>query len=240
MTNTREFKDLKIEIYADGADLEAILELAKLDHIKGITTNPSLMKKAGITDYEGFCKTVLEKVTDLPISFEVFEDTIPGMLEQAKKIATWGNNVFVKIPVSNTKGEKTLSIIKELSGAGVKLNVTANFTKEQIKEVCEALNPDVEALVSVFAGRIADTGVDPIPFMEYTNELCKGTKLKSLWASTRETFNIFEADRCGTDVITVPNNILGKLDICGKSLEEYSLDTVKGFYKDATSAGFSL
>ncbi len=232
--------DLKIDIYADGADFDAILELAKLPHIKGITTNPSLMKKAGVSDYEGFCKKVLAEVKDLPISFEVFEDTLEGMLAQAKKIATWGENVFVKIPVSNTKNESTSDIIKELAGSGVKLNITAIFTKEQIKEVCESLNPDVDALVSVFAGRIADTGVDPIPFMEYTNELCKGTKMKSLWASTREAFNIFEADRCGTDVITVPNNILGKLNLIGKPLDEYSLDTVKGFYKDATEAGFSL
>lgn len=233
-------QDLKVEIYADGADYDAILELSKLPHIKGITTNPSLMKKAGVTDYTGFCKKVLTQVTDLPISFEVFEDSIEGMLRQAKEIATWGSNVFVKIPVSNTKGESTMGIVKELAGDGVQLNITAIFTKEQIKDVVESLNPEVDALVSVFAGRIADTGRDPIPYMNYCNELCKGTKLKSLWASTRETFNIFEADRCGTDVITVPNGILGKLNILDKPLEEYSLDTVKGFYKDATSAGFSL
>lgn len=231
---------LNVEIYADGADLDGILELSKKPYIKGLTTNPSLMKKAGVTDYEGFCKKVLSEVTDLPISFEVFEDTLEGMLAQAKQLATWGDNVFVKIPVTNTKGEKTSDIVKELSGSGVKLNVTAIFTKEQIKEVCESLNPDVDAVVSVFAGRIADTGVDPIPYMEYTNELCKGTKLKSLWASTREVYNIFEADRCGTDIVTVPHDILAKLGNLGKDLGDYSLETVKGFYKDATEAGFSL
>lgn len=238
--STPSIENLNVEIYADGADLEAIKKLSKLSHIKGITTNPSLMRKAGVEDYQGYSTKILKEAPDLPISFEVFADEINEMEKQAREINTWGNNVFVKIPVSNTKNESTAKLIEKLSAEGIKLNVTAIFTMDQIKEVCDHLNPEIDSLVSVFAGRIADTGRDPIPFMEYTNKLCEGSKLKSLWASTRETYNIFQADQCGCDIITVPNSILGKLDAVAKPLDEYSLDTVKGFYKDACEAGFSI
>ncbi len=232
---------LKVQIYADGADKQHILDLAANPLIKGFTTNPSLMRKAGITDYAGFAKDLLAAVPSHPISFEVFADDLPEMEQQAREIATWGKNVYVKIPVTNTKGELTTNLIKELSAAGIALNVTAILTIEQVKLVADALSADTPAVVSVFAGRIADSGRDPIPVMQASKELLVNRpKAELLWASCREMLNILHAEQANTDIITVPHSILGKLNLLGKDLAAYSLETVQMFYKDATAAGFKI
>jgi len=232
---------LKVKIFADGADKIGMINMYNKNYIKGLTTNPTLMNKAGITDYEGFAKDILKIVTDKPISFEVFSDELPEMKRQALKIAQWGDNVYVKIPVTNTKRFSTCPLIKELSDMGVKLNITAIMTLEQVRDVVSSLNSGISSYVSVFAGRVADTGVDPIPLMA---EAVKITRQKPnaevIWASPRELLNIFHADQIGCQIITVTNDILKKLVLVGYDLDSYSLDTVKMFYNDATTAGFKL
>ena len=237
----KRVENLNVQIFADGADKAGMLEMYKKSFIKGLTTNPTLMKKAGIKDYEAFAKDILCEVKDKSISFEVFSDEIDEMEKQALKIATWGENVYVKIPVTNTKGIPTYSLIKKLSDNGVKVNVTAIMTLEQVRDVVLSLNSNVPSYVSVFAGRIADTGVDPVPLM---SAAVKITSLKSkaevIWASPRELLNIFQADEIGCQVITVTNDILKKLELVDYDLSSYSLDTVKMFYNDALSAGYTI
>jgi transaldolase len=238
----KKLSDLSIEIYADGADKAGMLSLYANPLIKGLTTNPSLMKKAGIHDYEAFAKDILQTIKDKPISFEVFSDEFPEMRRQAAKIRQWQDNVYVKIPIMNTRKESALPLIKELASEGVKLNVTALLTIAQVKGVAAALNPDVPAVVSVFAGRAADTGVDPAPLMlGSAGILADLPKAQLLWASTREVLNIFQADACGCKIITVPHDVLGKaLKMVGLDLLGVSHDTVKTFAIDSAAAGFTL
>lgn len=232
---------LKIKLFCDGADFDSIISMYAKPYIKGFTTNPTLMRKAGITDYEQFGRKVLAAVPDRPISLEVFADDLSEMEDQAREIATWGPNVNVKIPVTNTKGEFTGSIINTLSKDGVVLNVTALLTLDQISEVADALSPETPAIISVFAGRIADTGVDPVPLMTKGLEMLEDRpKAELLWASPRELLNVFQADEIGCHIITATPDILAKLKLVGKDLEEYSLDTVKMFYSDASAAGYSI
>lgn len=232
---------LKIKIFADGADLESMKELYRNPMVKGFTTNPTLMRKAGVTDYVAFAKEVLAAIPDAPVSFEVFADDFPSMEAQAMQINTWGDNVFVKIPISNTKGESSIPLIRKLSAAGVKLNITAIFTMQQVRDVADALHVDSPAVVSVFAGRIADTGIDPLPLMSDSVAVLKDKpKAELLWASPRELLNIYHADSVGCQIITVTPEVIGKLKLIGKDLNEYSLETVAMFYKDATAAGFDI
>jgi transaldolase len=232
----------KIKIYSDGADRASMLEMNANPKITGITTNPSLMKKAGITDYRGFCKEILTQVTEKPISFEVFADDLGEMKRQALEIKTWGKNVFVKIPITNSKGESCLPLVKELSHAGVKLNVTALFTIEQVKGTCDAVRGGAPTIVSVFAGRLADTGVDPMPLMRESLKLCveAGKEVELLWASTREVYNIVQAEETGCHIITAPAEIIKKMAGFGKTAVEMSLDTVRTFKADSEAAGFKL
>ncbi len=233
--------NLKIAIYADGADVRDMVAARDAGLVKGFTTNPTLMRKVGITDYQAFAKEALAATGDMPISFEVFADEFDEMERQAKLIATWGDSVFVKIPITNTKGESSIPLIQRLSAAGVKLNVTAILTLQQVREVVDALDANVPAIVSVFAGRIADTGRDPVPLMREAAEICSAKpKAELLWASPRELLNIFQAEETGCKIITVTSDILKKLAMVGKSLDELSLDTVKMFYNDASAAGFKL
>ncbi len=238
----KSLNDLKIQIYADGADKAGILELYAKPYIKGLTTNPTLMNKAGIKDYEAFSKDILQSVTAKPISLEVFTDDLVEMKRQALKINSWGANVYTKIPITNSRGDSCLPLIKELGQAGVKLNVTALLTLRQVAGVADALNPAVPAVVSVFAGRIADTGVDPVPMVRACGALLHAQpKAELLWASTREVLNIFQAQEAGCAIITVPHDILGKAaKMFGQDLTDLSLDTVKMFSKDAQDAGFKL
>jgi transaldolase len=242
MATIKSLNDLKVQIYADGADKAGILELYAKPYIKGLTTNPTLMKKAGIKDYEAFAKDILQSVTAKPISLEVFTDDLVDMKRQALKINSWAKNVYTKIPITNSKGESCLPLIKELGKEGVKLNVTAILTLAQVRGVAEALNPEVPSVVSVFAGRIADTGVDPMPIMRASGALLEGQpKAELLWASTREVLNLFQADEAGCAIITVPHDILAKAaKMIGLGLADVSLDTVKMFAKDSTDAGFKL
>jgi transaldolase len=234
-------KNLKVKLFADGADLAGIAEMASNPMIGGFTTNPTLMRKAGITDYKAFALKVLEIVPTLPVAFEVFADDFPTMEKQAKEIASWGKNVNVKIPVTNTKGEFCGPLVKTLSDAGVNVNVTAVMTLDQVRKIVENLNVNSPAIVSIFAGRIADTGVDPVPLMAEAVKILKSKpKAELIWASPRELLNIFQADDVGCHVITVTNDILKKLSMVGYDLDTYSLDTVKMFYKDAIEAGFKL
>lgn len=232
---------LRTKIFADGANLKSILALNENPLVKGFTTNPSLMKKDGVTDYEEFACQLLSKINDKPISFEVFADDFEEMEAQAHKIASWGPNVYVKIPVTNTQGEFTGPLISRLSSAGIALNVTAILTVEQTVKVTEALHVDTPAIISVFAGRIADTGIDPVPVMAECMHLMK-TKPQAelLWASSRELLNIFQADAIGCHIITVAYSMLEKLSLVGKDLDIYSRETVNTFYKDAVSAGFKI
>jgi transaldolase len=237
----KRVEKLKVQIFADGADKTGMLEMYNKSFIKGLTTNPTLMKKAGIKDYEAFAKDILNDVKDKSISFEVFSDDLDEMENQALKIATWGDNVYVKIPVTNTKGIPTYSLIKKLSDKGVKVNVTAIMTLEQVRDVVLSLNHSVPSYVSVFAGRIADTGVDPVPLMAAAVQITSmNSKAEVIWASPRELLNIFQADEIGCQVITVTNDILKKLELVDYDLNSYSLDTVKMFYNDALSAGFKI
>jgi transaldolase len=237
----KEVKDLKVKIFADGADKVGMLEMYGKSYIKGLTTNPTLMKKAGIADYRAFCKDILMHIKDKPLSFEVFSDDFAEMERQAMEIASWGENVYVKIPVTNTKQETCYALVKKLGAQKVKMNVTAIMTLTQVRDVVAALNPTIASYVSVFAGRIADTGRDPVPMMAAAVEMLKMAPAAELiWASPRELLNIFQADAIGCQVITVTNDILKKLSLVGYELEKYSLDTVKMFYADATSAGYKL
>ena len=236
-----KIKNLKIKIFADGADLKQIFELNKKEYIKGFTTNPTLMRKTGITDYKKFALKVLSKIKDKPISFEVFSDEIDIMEQQAREIFSWGNNVNVKIPITNTKGESTVNLVGCLSKQGIICNVTAIFTIKQLKNILNILDPNTPAILSVFAGRIADTGIDPLSIMKDSVIHSKSKpKTSILWASTREIVNIFQADSIGCHIITVPHELLNKLSNVGKSLESFSLETVSGFYKDAKKAGYSI
>jgi transaldolase len=232
---------LKVQVFADGADKARILELYGNRMIKGFTTNPTLMRQAGIPDYERFAKDVLAQISDRPISFEVFSDDFAEMERQARKIASWGRNVFVKIPVTNTKGESAAPLIRRLVKEGVQLNVTAILTMAQIDEVVDALRGTRHSYVSVFAGRIADTGRDPLPFMIHAVTACNAAGgMEVIWASPRELLNIFQADQIGCHVITVTPDIFKKLATAGKDLDAFSLDTVKMFYNDGLAAGFKL
>jgi transaldolase len=234
--------NLSVKMFADGADLEGIFSLYRDPIIKGLTTNPTLMRKAGINDYEAFAKDALKVVKTKPISFEVFSDDFPEMRRQALKIRDWQKNVFVKIPITNSRGETSIPLIRELAAEGTQLNITAILTLAQVREVAAILNPDVAAVVSVFAGRIADTGRDPEPVMRASKVLLEHLpKVELLWASVREVLNIFQADDCGCDIVTVPHDILRKaMTLFGMDLEKLSLDTVKMFAKDAEAAGFHL
>ena len=238
----KSLADLKIQLYADGADKAGILDLYAKPYIKGLTTNPSLMKKAGIKDYLAFAQDILQTVTAKPISLEVFTDDFPEMKRQALKITALGKNVYTKIPITNSRGESSLPLIKELAQQGVKLNITALLTLSQVAVVANVLNPAVPSVVSVFAGRIADTGVDPVPLMRACGALLEGhPKAELLWASTREVLNIFQAEESGCAIITVPHDILGKAaKMLGLDLTAVSLDTVKMFAKDAAEAGYKL
>lgn len=234
--------NLQIHLYADGADIQDMVTARKADVVKGFTTNPTLMRKAGLSDYEAFARQALEAIPDRPISFEVFADAFDEMERQARKIAAWGSQVFVKIPITDMKGESSLPLIHRLAEDGVQLNVTAILTVAQVRGVAASLCPGVPAVVSVFAGRIADTGRDPEPIMRASKALLADLpKARLLWASSREVFNIFQADACGCDIITVTSDLLKKLSsMCGKNLEELSLDTVRMFDADAKAAGFKL
>ena len=238
----KTLKDLKVKVFADGADKKGMLELNANPLIKGMTTNPTLMRKVGITDFEAFARDILQSITAKPLSLEVFSDEFPEMKRQGLKINGWAKNVYVKIPITNTRGESSLPLVKELANEGVKLNVTAILTLEQVEGVAKALNPKVPAVVSVFAGRIADTGMDPIPHMSESKKILKDLpQAELLWASVREVLNIFQADDCSCHIVTVPHDILGKaIKMAGMDLGALSLDTVKMFAADAKAAGFNL
>jgi transaldolase len=232
---------LRTKIFADGAELESMCALAREPYIKGFTTNPTLMRKAGVSDYRAFAKEVLAAIPDRPISFEVFSDDFDEMERQAREIATWGDHVYVKIPVTNTRRLPSYDVIKRLSHGGVKVNVTAILTLEQVRDVVAVLKGGAPSNVSVFAGRIADTGRDPVPLMTAALELLRvEPHAELIWASPRELLNVFQADTIGCHIITVTQDILKKLPLVGKPLEDYSLDTVKMFHDDAQAAGFSL
>ena len=237
----RKIEDLKVKIFADGADKAGMLEMYEKPYIKGLTTNPTLMKKAGIKDYRDFCKDILSSIKDKPLSFEVFADDFSEMEKHALEIASWGGNVYVKIPVTNTKRETCYNLVQKLARQKVKLNVTAIMTLSQVRDVVNSLDPNVPSYVSIFAGRIADTGYDPVPLMAAAVEQLKiAPAAELIWASPRELLNIFQADDIGCQVITVTNDILKKLSLVNYDLNEYSLDTVKMFYKDAVEAGYKL
>lgn len=236
-----DLKSLKVKLFADGADLAGIKEMSLNPAIKGFTTNPTLMRKAGIADYKAFALQVLQIVGGRPISFEVFADDFETMDKQALEIASWGKNVNVKIPVTNTKGEFCGPLVERLSRAGVQLNITAITTLDQVKRVTERLDVDTPAIVSVFAGRVADTGRDPVPMMAESVKVLKSKpKAELIWASPRELLNIFQADTVGCHIITATNDILKKLPLVGKDLDAYSLETVEMFYKDAKAAGYTI
>jgi len=237
----KAIEHLKVKIFADGADKAGMLEMSAKPFIRGLTTNPTLMRKAGITKYEAFARDILKDIRDKPISFEVFSDDFEEMEKQALTMAAWGDNVYVKIPVTNTRREPAYGLLRKLSERKVKLNVTALMTLTQVRHVVESLAPGVPSYVSVFAGRIADTGRDPVPLMAAAVELMRELQMGELiWASPRELLNIFQADAIGCHVITVTNDVLKKLELVGKDLDEYSLDTVKMFYNDAKAAGFTV
>ena len=232
---------LNVRLFADGADRVGMLEMYEKPYIRGFTTNPTLMKKAGISDYEGFAHEILQEIPDRPISFEVFADDFDEMERQALKIRTWGENVYVKIPVSNTRREMSYGLIERLSGAGVHLNITAILTLEQVRAVAAAVQNGPASVVSVFAGRIADTGLDPVPVMSEALKILEvAPQAELLWASPREVLNIYQADAIGCHIITATNDILRKLSLSGKDLAEYSLETVQMFYDDANRAGYTL
>ena len=234
-------EDLTVKIFADGAEKAGMLEMYAKPYIKGFTTNPTLMHKAGLTDYRAFAHSILEAIPDRPISFEVFSDEFGEMERQAREIATWGDNVYVKIPVTNTRREPAYDLVRRLANEGVKLNITAIMTVEQVRNVVEAVNEGAPSCVSVFAGRIADTGRDPVPLMTECVEILKSApRAELIWASPRELLNIIQADAIGCHIITVTNDILKKLPLIGKDLGDYSLDTVKMFFEDGRKAGFSL
>jgi transaldolase len=237
----KAIEDLKIKLFADGADKKGMLEMSEKPYIKGFTTNPTLMRKAGVGDYEAFARDVLSCIVDRPVSFEVFSDDLPEMKRQGLKIAKWAPNVHVKIPITNTKGVSCVPLVEELGKEGIKLNVTAMCTLTQVRQVSQVLAGGPNCFISVFAGRIADTGRDPIPIMAASVELLREyPNLELIWSSPRELLNIFQAEAIGCQIITATNDILKKLPLVGKPLEEYSLETVKLFYNDARAAGFQL
>jgi transaldolase len=232
---------LKVKVFADGADLQSMKALYANPLVKGFTTNPSLMKAAGVTDYADFARKVLAAIPDRPVSFEVFADEFDEMERQALEIASWGQNVNVKIPVTNTKGAFTGPLLTRLAARGVQLNVTAIFTLDQVRRVTDALNPNVWAIISIFAGRIADSGIDPMPLMAEAVRIAKAKpKAEVLWASSRELLNVIQADHTGCGIITATNDIIKKLSLIGKDQDAYSLETVKMFYTDACAAGFRI
>ncbi|MBS4174264.1 transaldolase [Bacillus sp. FJAT-49736] len=234
-------EELNIKIFADGAVIEDMLTAKRTGIIKGFTTNPSLMKQAGITSYKDFAKQVLQEINDLPVSFEVFADDFDSMEKEARKIGSWGENVYIKIPITNSKGESSIPLIRKLSASGLSLNVTAILTIDQVRESVNAFHPGTRNIVSVFAGRIADSGIDPVPYMREAAYIChekNGTEL--LWASTRELYNIFQAEDCGCDIITCTPAIIKKLPNIGKDLKQISLETVQMFHKDIQSLGYSI
>ncbi len=234
-------QDFKVKIFADGADKVGILDMYNKPYISGFTTNPTLMYKAGIRDYTAFAKDILQAIPDRPISFEVFSDDFEEMEQQALEIASWGENVYVKIPVMNTQRQVAYPLLEKLAGAGVKLNVTALMTLEQVRDVTQAIKNGPASCISIFAGRIADTGVDPLPIMVEALEIMRPfPQLELIWASPREVLNVFQADAIGCHIITVTNDILKKLSLAGKDLYQYSLETVRMFYDDGQKAGFAL
>ena len=234
-------ESLKIKIFADGADRAGMLEMYCKPYIKGLTTNPTLMRKAGISNYKAFAREILSQIRDKPLSFEVLADEFADMERQALEISSWADNVYVKIPVTNTRREPSYALLRRLASRGVKLNVTAIMTLLQVREAAAALSPEVASYISVLAGRIADTGVDPVPLMAAAVHLLEiNPKAELIWASPRELLNIFQADSTGCHVITVTHDMLRKLSLVGRDLDEHSLDTVKMFYRDAVAAGFSL
>ncbi len=232
----------QLKIYSDGADRASMLEMSKNPKIQGLTTNPSLMKKAGVTDYVGFCKDILQHITDKPISLEVFADEFPEMRRQALEINSWGKNVYVKIPITNSQGHSSIELVQDLAKQKVKLNVTAIFTLKQVWETCQALKGGAPSVVSIFAGRIADTGRDPMPLMQAALEMCRSTDstIELLWASTRELYNIKQAEQAGCDIITVPFDLIKKMTMFGQDLTQMSLETVQTFKRDAEAAGFKI
>jgi transaldolase len=231
---------LKVKIFADGADRDEMLAMYSRPFIKGLTTNPTLMRKAGIANYRAFAREILAAIRDKPISFEVVCDEFAEMESQALEIAGWADNVYVKIPVTNTRGEPSYALVRRLAGRGVKLNVTAILTLAQVRDAVAALSPEVASFVSVLAGRVADTGVDPVPLMAAAVQMLKTCpQAELIWASPREVLNIFQADSIGCHIVTATHDILRKLPLVGYSLDEYSLDTVRMFYRDAVAAGYS-
>lgn len=233
--------DLRIKIFADGADRNGILEMTGVPYIRGFTTNPTLMRQAGISDFEGFAREIIPLLNDRPISLEVFTDEFDEMERQALKIASWGTNVFVKIPVTNTRGESSCPLIGKLSEKGLRLNVTAMTTLDQVERVSHAMRSGNGGILSVFAGRIADTGRDPVPLMRCALEIINGNAgLELLWGSPREILNVFQAESIGCHIITVTNELLKKASSLGKDLETYSLETVRMFYNDARTAGYRI
>jgi transaldolase len=237
----RAVDELRVKIFADGADKAGMLDMYAKPYIKGFTTNPTLMRKAGVDDFETFARDILKCIPDRPISFEVFADDFDEMGRQARWITTWGPNVYVKIPVTNTKAQSATELIHALSADGIKLNITAMMTVSQVRDVCAALDPKTPACLSIFAGRIADTGRDPVPLMDEALQVINQySNFELIWASPRELLNIFQAGAIGCHIITVTNDILAKLATVGKDLDEYSLDTVKMFHNDARAAGFEI
>jgi transaldolase len=236
----KSVSDLRVQIFADGADKASMLELYRQPYIKGFTTNPTLMRATGVKDYRAFALDLLETIQDRPISFEVFADEESEMEEQARHIAAWGKNVFVKIPVMNTKGAPTYDLVRHLSGEGIQLNVTALLTLEQVRSVCDVLQDNVTAYVSIFAGRIADTGRDPVPLMREAVAMVNEVNAQLIWASPRELLNVFQADDIGCHVITATTDVLKKLPLVGKDLHEFSQETVQMFRRDAVKSGYSL
>ena len=237
----RSISELKIKLFADGADKAQILQALANPLIRGFTTNPTLMRAAGVKQYEAFAHEILEAITDRPISFEVFADEFCEMGRQAHKIASWGDNVYVKIPITNTKKESSVELIRQLSHSGVKVNVTAILTLDQVRAASAALAGGAPSVVSVFAGRIADTGTDPVPLMAAAAEaISPHDGIELLWASPRELLNIFQANDVGCDIITATDSVLSKLKVVGKNLDDYSLETVQMFYNDAAHSGYRL
>jgi transaldolase len=233
--------NFKIKLFADGANLNDMIAVYREGIVDGFTTNPTLMRKAGVTDYLEFAKAAVKAIPDLPISFEVFADDLGGMKREARRISEFGENVYVKIPITNTKRESTMPVVKELSEDGLKLNVTAILTREQVNVVSRYLSPKTPGIVSVFAGRIADTGVDPVPIMTYTvGAMSHNANAEVLWASSRELLNLVQAESCGCHIITITNDILKKIPQLGKDHDELSLDTVRMFFNDANSAGYVI
>lgn len=234
-------KPLSIKLFMDGADIGAMTKAYAARSVQGFTTNPTLMKKAGIRDYEGFARQAIAAIPDLPISFEVFSDDFPTMEKEARAIASWGGDTYIKVPITNTQRDSAVPLIKKLSAEGFSLNVTAILTLDQVKAVAQAIDPKARTIVSVFAGRIADTGRAPVPMMAEAATILKGNpKAELLWASPRELLNVFEAQDCGCHILTATPDILAKLALVGKDLDQYSLETVKMFYADAQAAGFKI